>query len=317
MPVSGGIALFRARAPLLVAAVAAFSMAACGSAPAPPTAPGTGASGAGTETALEAAARDSFAAFLDGDYGTYFDLLSRQCREQHGFAAVESYLAGRRSRAVDLGGVDLSAVTVSDVTVAAFTGADAQVSLVLAGTPEPFFESQPRRWIFEEGGWHLADCSDIRGSQNSLGARGTDPSEPLGLGDVVDVSGWFVSLADVQPDFESVVSEGEVVPADDGNQLVSAQMLVTYNGAEPSVIIGEHLAFDMVAAGTTVFGDEAACVSELEGLFFDSTMEAQPGANLPRPLICREVPAEVVDSLLLRLTHTPSGEEYWFELAGS
>jgi hypothetical protein len=126
-----------------------------------------------------------------------------------------------------------------------------------------------------------------------------------------------VSLSYVEPDFESVMNEGEVEPAADGNQLVDAQLLVGYNGAEPSVVIGDHLAFAMVS-DATVYGDEAGCVSlEYDDLFFDPTMEASPGEDLPRPMICREVPASVVSTLLLRATHVPSGTEYWFDLSGT
>jgi hypothetical protein len=170
-------------------------------------------------------------------------------------------------------------------------------------------------WIFEEGGWRLDDCSHIRLSPNDLEGQGTDRNDPLGLGAVAEIGGWFVSLSHVDQDFESTMSPGEVVPAAEGNQLVSAQLLVTYNGAEPAVVIGDHMAFAIVS-NSAVYGDEAGCVSnEYDDLFYDPSMEATPGEDLPRPLICREVPSSDLGGLLLRLTHVPTGTDYWFDLA--
>ena len=304
-----------------MAAALAISIAACAGG-APPTGAPTATAGQpadpdpaanGTEAGLEQAARESFEAFLGADDETYFASLSRECREGLGFAAVESYLIGRRQRATDLGGIDLSAVAVSVVMIDNFSGAGADVRLVLTGTSQPFSESEPHEWQYEEGGWRLDDCSDMRESPNDLTGRGTDADEPLVLGDVLEVGGWFVSLAYVEQDYETVVNEGEVEPAGEGNQLVSAQLLVDYNGAEPSVVVGEHMTFAMVV-DSTVFGDEATCRSDLPGLFYDPTGEASPGEDIPRPLICREVPSEVANRLLLRLTHTPTGTDYWFDL---
>ena len=281
-----------------------------------PTAAGNGAS-TGTQADLERAARDSFTAFLTGDDQGHFDLLSRECRARLGFAAVESHLVGRRSRAQDLGGIDLSAVAISSVEIAQFSGSSGEVSLVLSGTDEPFRESEARRWEHGEGGWRLADCGDIDESPNSFEGAGTDRSDPLTLGAITDIAGWMVALTHVQKDFESSMSEGEVEPAAEGNQLVSAQLLVGYNGAEPSVVIGEHLAFAIVS-DSDVYGDEAACISnEYDDLFYDPTMQATPGEDLPRPMICREVPTTDLGSLLLRATHIRTGTEYWFDLSGS
>lgn len=93
----------------------------------PTSAPGNGDSG--VEAALEQAARDSFTAFLGGDDQAFFDLLSRECRESLGFAAVESYLTGRRTRTERIGGIDLSQVAIADVLISDFTGGDADVRL--------------------------------------------------------------------------------------------------------------------------------------------------------------------------------------------
>jgi hypothetical protein len=106
-----------------------------------------------------------------------------------------------------------------------------------------------------------------------------------------------------------------VEPAPAGSTLASAQLLVTYNGSEPTAVIGDYLDFDMVA-GSTVFGDDVGCVSlEFDDLFFDPTIEASPGEGLPRPQVCRAVPVDALGSLLLRATHVPTGTEYWFDLS--
>ena len=106
----------------------------------------------------------------------------------------------------------------------------------------------------------------------------------------------------------------EVEPAAAGNNLVDAQLLVSYDGAEPSVVIGDYLAFDMVS-GSDVYGDDVACVSELDGLFYDPTMAATPGEDLPRPMICREVPEGSITTLLLRVMDVATSTEYWFDLS--
>jgi hypothetical protein len=46
-----------------------------------------------------------------------------------GFAAVESYLTGRRTRTERIGGIDLSQVAIADVLISDFTGGDADVRL--------------------------------------------------------------------------------------------------------------------------------------------------------------------------------------------
>ena len=317
--------MFIGRAPALTLLLAMLLLAACSPQAAAPTdgpigsdppAANGGAAGGGTEAALDEAARSSFEAFLTADDEGYFNLLSRSCREEHGFAALESYLVGRRSRATQGGGIDLGALSVASVQMSDLTGDGAQVSLVIEGTSEQFREGQPQAWVFEDGGWRLDECSDVREGQGGLtGEEGTDRSNPLELGAVANVGDWFVSLAYVALDFESTLNPGEVEPAPDGNQLAAAQVLVNYNGAEPSVAIGDHLDFAIVSP-STVYGDEAACVSsELPDLFYDPQLEAAPGENLPRPLICRVVPDAELGELLLRVTHVPTGQEYWFDLA--
>ena len=307
-------AAFLVAAALLAGACGGATPAATdGSAVVDPT-PAPGNADTGAEAALEQAARDSFTAFLGGDDQAFFDLLSRECRESLGFAAVESYLIGRRTRAERVGGIDLSQVAIADLLISDFTGSDAEVRLELSGTSEPFRESEMHTWIFEEGGWRLDDCSDIRLSPNDLEGQGTDRNDPLGLGAVAEIGGWFVSLSHVDQDFEAVMSPGEVEPAAEGHRLVSAQFLVGYNGAEPSVVIGEHLSFAIVSA-SNVYGDEVACQSNLPGLLYDPLMEATPGEDLPRPLVCREIPISDLAGLLARVTHTPTGTDYWFDLA--
>ena len=319
-----GGATLRAQAAALVVAAALLAGACGGATPAatdgsavvePTPAPGNGDSGA--ETALEQAARQSFSDFLSSADEGYYDALSRDCRERLGFAAVENYLIGRRTRAERGAGINLADISVSEVVIEDFTGQAAEVSLVVAGTSETFRESLPQRWVFEENAWRLADCSDIRQSSNDLTGRGTDRNAPLVRGDVVDIAGWLVALSQVDTDFESTMSPGEVVPAAEGNQLVSAQLLVTYNGAEPAVVIGDHMAFAIVS-NSAMYGDEAGCVSnEYDDLFYDPSMEATPGEDLPRALICREVPSSDLGGLLLRLTHVPTSTEYWFDLSQS
>jgi hypothetical protein len=297
--------------------LAGLVVAACSQTPAAPTdrPAGSGATGDGTRAALEEAARSSFLAFLSGDDESYFNLLSRSCREEHGFAAVASYLVSRRFRATQGGGVDLGALSVASVATSDFSGGSAQVSLAIDGTAEQFRESQPQAWVFEDDGWHQDECADVREGQGGLsGDEGTDRSNPLEMGALADVGDWYVSLAYFTPDFESTMSEGEVEPAPEGHVLVAAQVLVGYNGAEPSVVIGEHLAFAIVSP-SVVYGDAVACVSlEYDDLFNDRQMEAAPGQDLPRPLICRAVPVTELSDLLLRVTDVPSGTEYWFDL---
>jgi hypothetical protein len=304
---------------ILVSACSASAPATTGggggdsSAAAEPSTGGNGGGPTGDQSALEQAARASFDAFLRGDDEGYFEGLSNDCRQRLGYAAVEGYLSGRRFTAVNIGNIDLESVTVASVAIDEFDGSNGQVALVLGGTSEAFVESLPHRWKFEDGAWRLADCEDIREAPNSFEGHGTDPGDPLALGEIADIGGWFVSLAYVEPDFEAVVNPGEVEPAADGNLLVGAQLLVTYNGAEPSVVIGEHLAFDIVA-GSEVYDSDDACVSDIKGLFYDPTVVASPGEDLPRPMICREVP-ESASSLLLRATHVATGAEYWFDLS--
>jgi hypothetical protein len=268
----------------------------------------------GGESDLVQAATEQFEALLEDEAGVYFALLSRECREELGMAAVEGNLVDRRSRA-STDGVDLSALSVAEVSIEG-GGSEATVSLDIAGPGgAQFRETLPHRWVFEEGGWHMDDCSDFRESQGGLAGVGMDRDDPMALGGVGDVNGWLVSLTYVDTDAEDFVVEFGGRPASEGSQYVSVQVGFNYNGAEPSITVGDELEFAMVS-GETVYGGESACETTETGVYFDPTVTLTPGESTANPSVCRQVASEDVTSLLLRVTHIPTGDQWWWRLDG-
>lgn len=268
------------------------------------------AAGSGSEEDLVQAATEHFEAFVAKDAETWFGMLSRACRERLGFVAVDSHIDSRHFRA-GLADIDVSSLTVADVSVSG-GGSAADVTVSINGTTETFRETLPSRWIFEEGGWKLDDCDDIGEAQGGLEGEGTDRNDPLGLGFVGDVNGWLVALTFVTPDDEDLVVELGGSPAAPGNQHFNVQINLSYQGAEPSLILGDELAFAMVN-GETVYDDAANCGSD-DPAFVDPTAEFQPGPSGSLYFVCREVASEHATGLLLRITHVPSGGNWWWSL---
>jgi hypothetical protein len=268
----------------------------------------------GSDSDLVQAATEHFGALLEGDAEVYFALLSRECREGFGMAAVEATIVSRRSRASS-DGVDLSALSVADVSIEG-GGSDATVTLDIAGpSGDQFRETLPHQWVFEEGGWHMDDCSDFRESQGGLAGVGMDRNDPMALGGVGDVNGWLVSLTYIDTDAEDFVVEFGGGPSSDGSQYVSVQVGFNYNGAEPSITVGDELEFAMVS-GETVYGDESACETTEDGVYFDPTVTLAPGESAANPSVCRQVASENATGLLLRVTHIPTGDQWWWRLDG-
>lgn len=271
--------------------------------------------GSGTEADLERAATDSFMAFVTNDYQAYFNSLSRECREKLEYAAVEAHLQGRRFTAAEIGGIDLSDLGVGSAEISGLSGGTGNVILEITGTDELFREGTPQNWVFEEGEWHLDECSDIGEAQGGLEGQGVDRSDPLDHGAIADVNGWLVVVTFIEPNGESLVLEMGGDVAAEGNQLFNAQLSITYNGVESSVTIGEELGFAMVN-GDTVYGDESSCeLADSGGVFLDPTIQLGPGDSPAPPTICREVAIGDVEGLLLRVTHIPTGDNFWFDLA--
>jgi hypothetical protein len=276
---------------------------------------GSGGDGEGsTEDLVEAAGRQ-FEAFLTRDDETYFDLLSGSCRDRLGFAAVTGHLDSRHFRA-GLDGVEMSALSLADVLVEG-GGSTATVRLVIDGpSGELFREAQPQAWIYEDGSWHMDDCGDFREAQGGLEGVGMDRNQPLPYGGVADVNGWLVALVYVGPDDEAFVVETGGSPAGDGNQLFVAGLTVDYNGGEASMVYGDELGFAMVN-GDAVYEDEPGCVGSENSLYVDPATEVGPGETVGRPYICREVQPDHATGMLLRVTHLPTGDEWWFSLVES
>ena len=271
-------------------------------------------SGTATESDLEATATESFMAFVNGDHQTYFSLLSEECRDELGFFTVDSHLDGRRFNA-EVAGIAVRDLSVNEVTIDSFDGSTAQVSLSIGGTTEDFRESLLHSWIVQDSEWRLADCSDIRPATNDLSVYGTTPDDALEYGFVGEVAGWILTVTWVILDDEATVIEVGGEPAAAGHQLVTANLSLTYQGADPSVTFGDELAFAMIN-GSNEYGTEASCETDDYGTSRDAGVELAPGDGAV-PTICREVPVGDVDGLLLRVTHTASGGERWFELKGN
>lgn len=270
-----------------------------------------GEGGTGSEADLEEAATEMFLAYTSADHQSYFDLLSKSCREHLGYSPVDNHLQGRRFRA-DGAGVDLSSLGVSSVEISDFTGDSASVVLVLSGTDETFEESVPNTWVYEEGGWHKDECSRITEAQGGLEGYGTDRDEPVPYGGVADINGWLITIPWIAPDDEVTIVELGGEPAADGSQLFNISISPYYNGAKASTTLGEDVAFAMVN-GTTIYGDEAECGSD-DPAFLDMGAQAGPGDDLGRPYMCRQVSPEHADGMLLRVTDLSSGTDYWFDL---
>jgi hypothetical protein len=276
----------------------------------PSQAPSVAASAAeqGTAEDLEAAARTSFEAFLGADDEAYFNLLSRACREDAGFAAVENVLTQRR-RVARGAGIDLAAMSVSRVELSDFTGSTAQVALVIEGSAEPFRESLAHAWVYEDGGWRWSDCSDYR----TGGGSGPDTSSrdnPIDFSVPAEINGWFVVVSYVMLDAtELVVGEGFDSPGP-GQQYVDIQVLLNYDGADPTTTAGRDLALSLVSA-RAAYEEKDSCGAVVWAL--DLSEQVGPGGSL-RGSICRAVPSDEVGSLLLLVVDLATETEWWFAL---
>lgn len=277
---------------------------------------GSGGDGEGSTEDLVEAATAHFEAMLVRDDDTYFGLLSSACRGRLGFAAVAGHLDGRHFRA-GLDGVDMTALSVADVIVEG-EGSTGTVLLVVDGPSGDLFReaATPHTWVFEEDGWHMDDCADFREAQGGLEGVGMDRNDPLPYGGVADVNGWLVALTYITPDAEELIVETGGSPASPGNQLFTVQLNVGYNGSEPSIVYGEELGFAMVN-GDTVYAGDSDCISPQNDLYVDPATEVGPGEDVGLPDICREVSTEHATGLLLRVTHIPTGDEWWFSLDGT
>ena len=275
---------------------------------------GSEGSAEGHSDDLIQAATVQFEALIVKDGETYFDLMSAACRERLGFATVTGHLDARHFRA-GLDGVDLSSLSVADVLVD--NGGDtATVRLVVDGpSGVNVRETLPHTWIFEGDRWHMDDCADFSEAQGGLEGVGMDRNDPLPYGGVADVNGWLVALTYITPDAGDLIVETGGSPASSGNQLFTVQLNVGYNGAEPSVVYGDELAYAMIN-GDTVYGDEADCIEPDNTLYLDPATEVGPGEDVGVPNVCREISIEHATGLLLRVTHTSTGDEWWFSLDG-
>jgi hypothetical protein len=210
----------------------------------------------------------------------------------------------------------MSALSLADVLVEG-GGSTATVRLVIDGpSGDQFRETQPQAWIYEDGGWRMDDCGDFREAQGGLEGVGMDRNQPLPYGGVADVNGWLVALVYVAPDDEAFIVETGGSPAGDGNQLFVAGLTVDYNGGEASMVYGDELGFAMVN-GDAVYEDEPGCVGSENSLYVDPATEVGPGETVGRPYICREVQPDHATGMLLRVTHLPTGDEWWFSLVES
>lgn len=271
-----------------------------------------GGGGSGTEADLETATVAAFEAFQAGDDQTYFDTFSRQCREELGFVAIESYLDGRRFN-IDLGGIDLRMLSAGAVTIDGFDGSSARVAVAIEGTDEPFRESIPTLWVYEEGAWRIGDCSGIEASANDLSVVGASPDTAAEYGMVTDLSGWLINQTWVILDDEEVVVEFGGDPAPSGSTLVTTGVGLTYTGPESTVELRDELEFALVN-GSNVLGDEVSCETDGYGTEPVAAEPIAPGISLAPAVVCRVVPESELDGLLLRVTHIPTGGERWFRM---
>ena len=268
---------------------------------------------AGSEVALEQAVTAAFEAFVTADDASWFAHLSNTCQTDLGFAAVASHLDGRRF-AVDLANIDLGALRPGAVSIAGFDGQSASVSLAVEGTDESFRESISHPWIFEVDTWRMADCSDITPSANDLSTAGASPDTPIEHGFIADLEGWLITLSWMNLDDEATVLELGGVAAAPGNHLVTANVSMTYNGADTGLTYGEALSFAVVSGGAGESTYDVSCEVADYSMSGNASVPLQPGEST-HGIICREVPEDALADLLLRVTHAGTGGQRWFTLS--
>ena len=271
-----------------------------------------GAAGSGTEAELETAAVAAFEAFQVGDDQSYFDTFARQCREELGFVAIKSYLDGRRFN-IDVGGIDLRSLNAGAVTIDGFDGSSASVSVEIEGTDEPFRESIPTLWVYDEGAWRIGDCTGIDAPANDLSGVGATQDNAADYGMVTDLAGWLINQTWVILDDEEVVVEFGGEPAPAGSAVVTSGVGLTYTGAESAVQLRDQLEFAFVN-GSTVYGQDASCETEMYGTEPLAAAPIAPGDDLAPAVVCRVVSESDLEGLLLRITHIPTGGERWFRM---
>ena len=268
----------------------------------------------GTEAELVQAATDQWNAFTDHDAETWFGTLSRACRERLGFGRVGDWFNARHNR-IDRAGINLSDLVLVDVIVSG-GGSAADVTLEITGTAETFREMVPNRWVHEEGGWYSDNCDDIGEGQGQLEGFGTDRNNPAGFGGVIDVNGWLIALRHIEPDGDELMIEFGATPPAPGNQLFYVEVSIDYNGAEPSIVVGDELAFALVD-GDTVLDGPLACGSDDRDVFYDPSAVYEPGGDGNFEWICHEIAPDQAAGMMLRVEHVPTGGHWWYRLDGS
>ncbi|HSL97094.1 MAG TPA: hypothetical protein VK831_00855 [Candidatus Deferrimicrobiaceae bacterium] len=262
----------------------------------------------GSEGDLEAAARALWDAFQLDDEQAYFAGLSEACRSSAGFGVVSERTNGRHGR-IRLAGIDLSAIEVADVTITDFDGHSATVALTLVGTDgNEFLEGQPNAWVYEDDGWHWDNCEPFEAGGGGGELGGSGPDDPIGVGFVPTIGGWYVYSTYLYANADAQVAEGDGPAPPAGTSFYLWGVVVQYDGPNASATLSDDLAFRLVSGGT-VYDNPDDCGAYLYALELDFV--AAPGEQAPGD-ICRAVAPRDADSLFLIVTDVATGQEYWF-----
>jgi hypothetical protein len=305
-------------------ALLALLVAACGGGG------GGGTSQPNNESGLEAAARSFGNALFGGDADEAYGFLAADCREdvsEEDFASAIAFIGVFLA----LFEAELGDIEVDDVDVRNVEDGRGEARITLKGPEELGDEinddSEFDEFVYEDGGWRIADCSDFEGfdagtgddDEPALEGPGSSRGEPAGIGATVTVSGWEVSVSNVNPDAADILVSDDsfVEEPEPGDVYVLITLDATYvgNGEDESRSFFFDFNYGAVGASAVAYDqyEDACTFFELPNQL-DASRDLFEGGSISGD-ICLSIDEDEVDSLLFYVeTFDFNNTRAWFEI---
>jgi hypothetical protein len=310
---------------LIVSFVFAFALlfAACGG--------GGGSTQSNNEGGLEAAARSFGNAIYSADADEAYEFLTEECKEDISEEDFESAIAFI-GVFLAIFEVELGDVEVDDVEVRNVEDGRGEARITLKGPddlPEEIDEGNEfEEFVYEDGSWRVADCSEFAGFEGGLGDDDDEPAlegpgssrdEPADIGTTVTVAGWDVSISDVNPDAADIlVSEDDFIEEpEEGEVYVLITLNATYIGNGEDESTSFFFDFNYGAVGDSAIAydqyEDACTFFEIPNQL-DASRDVFEGGSISGD-ICLSIAEDELDSVLFYLeTFDFDTTRAWFAL---
>jgi hypothetical protein len=310
---------------LIVSFVSVFALlvAACGGGG------GSGSSQPNNEGGLESAARSFGNALFGADADEAYEFLTAECREdisEEDFEAAIAFIGVL----LTLFQAEIGDIEVDEVEVRNVEDGRGEARITLKGPDELGDEinegNEFEEFVYEDGGWRIADCSEFVGLEGgfdddepALEGPGSSRNEPAGLGTTVTVSGWEVSISDVNPDAADIlISEDDFIEEpEEGDVYVLITLNATYVGNGEDESTSFFFDFNYGAVGDSAIAydqyEDACTFFEIPDQI-DASRDVFEGGSISGD-ICLSITEDELDSVLFYLeTFDFNNTRAWFEL---